>query len=139
MTVKDNGFEDRPVLLVVDNSATNLRLLSDIFSKQGYEVRCVTSGKLALDSIETDEPDLILLDINMPEMDGFEVASRIKAVHSASIPIIFLSAYRDTDSKVKAFENGGVDYVTKPFEYQELTSRVKMHLQFKKITERAGI
>ena len=116
-------------ILVVDDKPNNLRLLNIMLGKNGYKVREATSGQIALQEVHTHPPDLILLDILMPEMNGYEVCRQLKASAStAVIPIIFLSALNDTFDKVKAFEAGGVDYITKPFQLQEVLARVKTQL-----------
>jgi len=113
-------------VLVVDDTIENLRLLSNMLSEEGYDVRAVTNGAQALQSVERDPPDVILLDIIMPEMDGYEVCRRLKARdRSKDVPVIFLTALTDTADKVRAFDAGGVDYVTKPFQLEEVLARVK--------------
>jgi len=113
-------------VLVVDDTIENLRLLSNMLSEEGYEVRAVTNGPQALEAVERDPPDVILLDISMPEMDGYEVCRRLKARdRSKDVPVIFLTALTDTADKVRAFDAGGVDYVTKPFQLDEVLARVK--------------
>lgn len=112
-------------LLVVDDKADNLRLLSAILTEEGYTVRKAISGKIALNTIRTVPPDLILLDINMPEMNGYEVCQNLKAdPKTQDIPIIFVSALDDVLDKVKAFKIGGLDYITKPFQKEEVIARV---------------
>jgi signal transduction histidine kinase len=116
-------------VLVVDDTADNLRLLSDLLGGHGYEVRTVTNGREALEAVEHDLPDLILLDITMPDMNGFEVCRRLRAgERSKDVPVIFLTALADTADKVRAFDTGGVDYVTKPFQFEEILARVKTHV-----------
>ena len=116
-------------ILIVDDVPDNLRLLSATLTQQGYQVRCAKSGAIALMGAYNDLPDLILLDINMPEMNGYEVCQKFKAdTKTADIPIIFLSAQDNIDDKVKAFEIGGVDFISKPFRIQEVLVRVKNHL-----------
>ena len=113
-------------VLVVDDTIANLRLLSNMLSEEGYDVRAVTNGPQALQAVERDPPDVILLDITMPEMDGYEVCRRLKARdRSKDVPVIFLTALTDTADKVRAFDAGGVDYVTKPFQLEEVLARVK--------------
>jgi two-component system, sensor histidine kinase and response regulator len=120
-------------VLVVDDTIANLRLLSDLLGNQGYEVRAVTNGRQALQAVEQDPPDLILLDIAMPEMDGYEVCRRLRAKdRSKDVPVIFLTASTDTADKVLAFDTGGVDYVTKPFQFEEVLARVKTHLALRR-------
>lgn len=116
-------------ILVVDDTPDSLRLLVSILSEQGYKVRAAPSGKLALSAAQVLPPDLILLDINMPEMDGYEVCRQFKASpQTAQIPVIFLSAWSDVFDKVKAFSVGGVDYITKPFQIEETIARIQTHL-----------
>lgn len=122
-----------PDILVVDDTLANLRLLTDILRDAGYKLRLARSGKLALQAARAIPPDLILLDINMPEMDGYEVCRRLKAeMDLKEIPIIFLSGLQDTVDKVKAFQAGGVDYITKPFEPEEVLARVNTHLELRR-------
>jgi putative two-component system response regulator len=116
--------------MLVDDVPDNLTLLTGMLKEKGHRVRPVPSGKLALKAIEIEPPDLILLDITMPEMDGFEVCRRLKQdVRFRDIPIIFISALTETLDKVKAFGIGGVDYVTKPFQFEEVEARVETHLK----------
>jgi len=116
-------------ILVIDDNPDNLRLLVGILTEQGYKVRAARSGKLALSAAQGLPPDLILLDINMPELDGYEVCKQLKADQRTSdIPVIFLSAFNDVFDKVKAFAVGGVDYITKPFQVEEVMVRIKTHL-----------
>ena len=116
-------------LLVVDDTPANLQLLTGLLCDQGYVVRGALNGKLALEAVAQQPPDLILLDIRMPEMDGFEVCAELKRrPESRKIPIIFISALTDIGDKVRAFESGGVDYVTKPFQDSEVLVRVRTHL-----------
>jgi putative two-component system response regulator len=117
-------------ILVVDDVPANLTLLAGMLKEKGHRVRPVPSGKLALRAVEHEPPDLILLDITMPEMDGFEVCRRLKQdTRFQDIPIIFISALTETLDKVKAFGSGGVDYVTKPFQFDEVEARVETHLK----------
>jgi two-component system, sensor histidine kinase and response regulator len=116
-------------IMIVDDTPANLKLLEDMLLQEGYEVRSFPLGRLALAAANKNPPDLILLDVNMPEMNGYEVCEHLKANGSLSdIPIIFLSALNETQDKVKAFRAGGVDYVSKPFQFEEVHSRVKTHL-----------
>ena len=118
-------------ILIVDDVPANLRLLSNILTEQGYKVRSVINGQMALMATKAAPPDLILLDINMPEMNGYEVCEQLKAdpdVRMRDIPVIFISALDEVDDKVKAFTVGGVDYVTKPFQLEEVLARVETHL-----------
>jgi len=116
-------------ILVVDDTPANLRLLTTILTSRGYQVRPVLKGQLALTAAQSSPPDLILLDISMPEMDGYEVCNRLKAAEKTrAIPIIFISAIDDMQNKLKAFKAGGVDYITKPFQVEEVLARVETHL-----------
>ncbi len=116
-------------ILIIDDQLDNLRLLSALLTQQGYEVRTVTTGSAALMGVQAQPPDLILLDINMPEMNGYEVCQRLKAnAQTSEIPVIFISAFNEVFDKVKAFSVGGVDYVTKPFQAEEVFARVETQL-----------
>jgi diguanylate cyclase (GGDEF)-like protein len=113
-------------LLIVDDYLDNVRSLSLLLRDSGYSVRKATSGEMALETIQIAKPDLVLLDVRMPEMDGYEVCEQLKAnPETCDIPIIFLSASNDTDDKVQAFAVGGADYVTKPFQAEEVLARVR--------------
>lgn len=119
-------------ILIVDDTLENLRLLSNMLSIQGYSVRKATGGEMAVKSAESLPPDLILLDILMPDLNGYEVCIQLKRnPQTASIPILFLSALDDPLDKVKAFEVGGVDYLTKPFQLEEVLARVHNQLLLK--------
>ncbi len=117
-------------ILVVDDIPANLYLLTGMLKELGYRVRTVSNGKFALLTAKYEPPDLILLDVMMPEMNGYEVCERLKADEQlADIPVIFLSSLNDTMDKVRAFQVGGVDYVTKPFQLKEIQARVATHLE----------
>lgn len=117
-------------IVVVDDTPDNLRLLGNILRNEGYKVRLIPNGELALSGIELLLPDLILLDVMMPDMNGYQVCQRLKAnKHSQDVPVIFISAIDDVSDKVRAFEAGGVDYITKPFQVQEVLARVETHLK----------
>jgi len=121
-------------ILIVDDTPANLRLLSGMLEEHGYGVRPVPNGPLALRAAASQTPDLILLDINMPEMDGYEVCEKLKndpVLQRA--PVIFISALDDTVDKVKAFGVGGVDYITKPFQIEEVLARVSTHLTIRRL------
>jgi diguanylate cyclase (GGDEF)-like protein/PAS domain S-box-containing protein len=121
--------QSRGTILIVDDLPDNLRLLSATLGEHGYKVRCAKTATLALSAARNSPPDLILLDINMPEMSGYELCQRLKADEiTRDIPTIFLSALDDIIDKVKAFNVGGVDYITKPFQVEEVLVRVKNHL-----------
>jgi len=116
-------------ILVIDDTPANLKLLRNLLSEKGYQVRPMPSGTLALEGIHLNYPDLILLDINMPEMNGYDVCQVLKAdERTRDIPVIFISAIDDIFDKIKAFEVGGVDYITKPFQVEEVLARVRTHL-----------
>ncbi len=117
-------------ILVVDDTLANLKLLTEMLQEQGYIIRPARNGKAALKAAAKDPPDLILLDINMPEMNGYEVCQKIKAdEHLKDIPILFISALEETADKLKAFSVGGLDYISKPFEFKEVNARVETHLK----------
>src|SRR3954469_16682087 len=117
-------------ILVVDDTPANLNVLSSILTQQGYKVRPANSGELALMVTQHAPPDLILLDIQMPGLDGFEVCKRLKEHdQTRDIPIIFISALDDVLDKVEAFEVGGADYITKPFQILEVLARVEHQLR----------
>lgn len=124
------------LISIVDDVSANLDVLSGTLSAAGYDIAVATSGKQVLKQLKRITPDIILLDIKMPEMDGFEVCSQLKgnpATHS--IPIIFMTALSDIDSKVRGFELGAVDYITKPFQEREVLARIKNQLQLRHLTQ----
>jgi putative two-component system response regulator len=117
-------------ILIVDDTPANLQLLANILKEEGYKVRPAINGSLALRAVTQKKPDLILLDIKMPDMDGYQVCKALKEnPASKDIPVIFISALSDANDKVKAFKMGGVDYLTKPFQLEEVKARVATHLQ----------
>ncbi len=117
-------------ILVVDDTPANLQLLAGMLKGHGYRVRPVNSGELALRAVQAELPNLILLDITMPELDGYEVCRRLKANPAfAEIPVLFISALSGPEDKTLAFQVGGVDYVSKPFQFDEVLARVKTHLE----------
>jgi two-component system, NtrC family, sensor kinase len=121
---------NRANILVVDDTPENLRLLAGILSEKGYQVRPVPNGKLALSAAQKMPPDLVLLDIMMPEMDGYQVCQQLKDFEATKdIPVIFISAINDVMDKVKAFAVGGVDFITKPFQVEEVLARIETHLK----------
>ena len=121
-------------ILIVDDMAANLQVLSGMLEDRGYVTRPVTSGKMALQAAQNDPPDLILLDITMPGMDGYEVCARLKADEKLKdIPVIFISALHETLDKVKGFGVGAADYVTKPFQFEEVLARVETHLNLRRL------
>jgi PAS domain S-box-containing protein len=120
---------DKGNIFVVDDQLINLKTLTYMLDKHGYRVRPAINGELAIKSAQKSPPDLILLDIMMPDTEGFEVCRQLKAdERTRDIPIIFISALSETHYKVKAFETGGVDYITKPFEVREVLARVETHM-----------
>ena len=130
----DNNARQPSSILVVDDTPANLQLLAGMLKDRGYKVRPVPSGKLALLAARHHPPDLILLDINMPEMNGYQVCEQLKADETLKgIPIIFISALTELLDKVKAFATGGVDYITKPFQMEELYARVETHLKLRRL------
>jgi len=123
------AMTDRGNVMVVDDQPANLKLMEDMLRQAGYRVRSFPRGRMALNAAAQHAPDLILLDINMPEMDGFEVCRHLKEDKKLSaIPVIFLSALNETEDKVRAFHAGGVDYITKPFQFEEVQARVETHM-----------
>jgi diguanylate cyclase (GGDEF)-like protein len=125
-----------PNILVVDDTHDNLRLLANILNEQGYQVRPVPQGSRAIAAAQSKPPDLVLLDIMMPGMDGYAVCEALKAdERTRDIPIIFISALNETFDKVKAFSLGGVDYITKPFQSEEVLARVKTHITIRKLQQ----
>jgi two-component system, sensor histidine kinase and response regulator len=117
-------------IMAVDDQPANLKLLEHLLSQQGHLVHSFPRGRLALEAAARNPPDLVLLDIDMPEMSGFKVCELLKSDEKlAAIPVIFLSALHDASDKVRAFQCGGVDYVTKPFQVDEVQARVQTHLK----------
>ena len=124
---------EKPLILIVDDIAQNLQLLGATLNKKGYEIAIAKNGKQALSTIDKIPPDLVLLDIMMPEMDGYEVCKVIKSNPKTDhIPIIFLTGKTETDDVIKAFEVGASDYVTKPFHPAEILARVQTQLDLKR-------
>jgi PleD family two-component response regulator len=127
-------------LLLVDDTPNNLRLLSAMLTEQGYEVRRVVNGQMALKTAQANPPDLILLDIKMPDMNGYEVCQRLKVDPvTRDIPVIFISALDEVLDKVKAFAVGGVDYITKPFSEEEVFARVENILTIRKLQQQVKV
>lgn len=121
-------------ILVVDDARENLLLLTKCLELEGYEVRPAPSGPAALKAAAAYPPDLVLLDINMPDMDGYEVCDLLKADETLKdIPVIFVSALDSPSDKVRAFESGGVDYVTKPINFAEVRARVWTHVEIARL------
>lgn len=121
-------------ILAIDDTPENLQLLAQLLAERNYKVRSVTKGTTALRAAQAAPPDLILLDVNMPQMNGYEVCQQLKAdARTRDIPVIFVSALGETLDKVKAFQVGGVDYVTKPFQVEEVLARIETHLQLRSL------
>ncbi len=129
-------FKKKPLILIVDDIEANIQLLATMLSDSGFDIGVAYSGSEALDAVSSYKPDLILLDIMMPEMDGFEVAKVLKNNEfTKSIPIIFLTAKADISDITRGFDIGASDYITKPFQSQELLARVNTHLKLKFLME----
>jgi len=119
-------------ILIVDDETSNLKLLTELLATEGYEVRPANKPRLAIDSALTSPPKLILLDVLMPEMDGYEVCRLLKQnERTRDIPILFVSALQDLEDRVRAFEAGGVDFISKPFQKQEILARVHTHIDLR--------
>ncbi|MEG4942352.1 response regulator [Microcoleus sp. F4-D5] len=130
-------IQAKGTILIVDDNSANLGVLSDALSQEGFEVRVAKSGKMALERVKYALPDLILLDVMMPEIDGFETCRRLQAnPETKQIPIIFMTALSDTANKIEGFQLGAVDYITKPFQQEEVLARVKLHLKLHVLTEK---
>jgi signal transduction histidine kinase len=123
-------------ILIVDDMPNNLAVMSETLTDAGFDVATALDGDRALEQVKYSEPDLILLDIMMPGIDGFETCRRLKAdSRTCNIPVIFMTALADTDSKIKGFKLGAVDYITKPFQEQEVLARVKTHLYLRSLSK----
>lgn len=128
--MNENNIE----ILIVDDTPANLQLLASILKEEGYKVRPASSGKMALEATAKRLPDLILLDIKMPEMDGYQVCSQLKSdPFTRNIPVLFISALTDVNDKLRAFSVGGLDYINKPFQFEEVKARVSTHLQLRSL------
>ena len=142
MGKKDN--REAVLVLIVDDNTQNIQVLAKIIEEEGYDLAVAMNGEEALEFLDRESPDMILLDVMMPGMDGFEVCKRIKRQENlADIPVIFLTARGETDDIVKGFDAGGVDYVVKPFNNRELLARVRTHVALlrarREISELRGI
>ena len=127
-------MEDIGTILIVDDNPNNLEVLMGLLGHAGYKVRPALSGEIALRAVKANLPDLILLDVRMPGLDGYETCKRLKAeARSRDIPVIFISAMQDTEDKLAGFDAGGVDYVAKPFQAEEVLARVRAHIQLHRI------
>jgi len=127
-------MEDKGTILAVDDTPASLKLLSDILRSADYKVRSAISGELALQSATSNPPELVLLDIRMPGMDGYETCRLLKAqAETRDIPVIFVSAASETEEKVQGFELGAVDFISKPYQREELLARVRTHLELNRL------
>ena len=132
--MKESRDLDAPDILIIDNTLDNLKVLSRVLMAQGYHVRQALNGKTALQACQISPPNLVLLDILMPEMDGYTVCQKLKYnQHTSNIPVIFISALDGSFDKVRAFDVGGVDYITKPFQVDEVLARVKNQLTIQQL------
>lgn len=130
-----NYSEKKFSVLIADDNQNNLKVLSTMLESLGYKVRVAKSGEQTLQSVESLKPDIILLDIHMPGMDGYEVCKKLKSTDEFSdIPVIFISALSEVFNKIQAFKAGGIDYITKPFELEEVQLRVETHIKLKENT-----
>jgi len=128
-------MKNRPIILIIDDTPENLNVLGNLLEKK-YDIRVATNGFDALEIVKTLTPDLILLDIMMPNMDGYEVCKKLKAnPNTKIIPVIFISALDASDQKIKAFREGAVDYITKPFQTEEVEARIHTHIQLSKLED----
>ncbi|WRH65172.1 MAG: response regulator [Planktothrix sp. GU0601_MAG3] len=124
-------------ILIVDDLPDNLRLLRDTLSEEGYKVRSATTGAMAIRAAQSPSTELILLDIKLPDLDGYEVCRKLKSdERTANIPVIFLSALNETFNKVQGLAAGGVDYISKPFQVEEVLARVETHLTIQRLQKR---
>lgn len=124
-------------ILLVDDTPENIDILKAILSREGYNISVALSGEVAIDIVSRSKPDLILMDVMMPGINGFEACEKIKSNESTKdIPVIFVTAKTEADDIVKAFDVGGVDYITKPYQYKEVLIRVKTHLETQALTKR---
>ncbi|RCJ18703.1 hybrid sensor histidine kinase/response regulator [Nostoc sp. ATCC 43529] len=131
-----SNVSEESLILVVDDTTTNLEIVLEILTNAGFEVATEVNGEKALKQVEARLPDLILLDVMMPKIDGFETCKKLKEnAETCDIPVIFMTANSDTDSKIKGLNIGAVDYITKPFHEEELLARIKTHLQLRNLTK----
>lgn len=129
----ESGDAMKPSILVADDTPANLQLLSDMLKGRGYTIRAALNGRLAMQSMRNDPPDLVLLDVNMPDISGYEVCRRMKADETlCDIPVIFVSAMDESTNKMAGFSVGGVDYITKPFQIEEVAARIRIHLELRR-------
>ncbi len=127
-----NIAKKKPLIFIIDDIMENVKIIGSILLENGYDISMANNGHMALNMIDKISPDLILLDIMMPDINGFEVCKRFKSIEKTkNIPVIFLTARSDSDDIIKGFKLGGVDYITKPFNAEELVVRVKTHIDLK--------
>ena len=135
-----NIIPQKHSILVVDDTHTNLKILFDLLSNQGYRVAIAKNGEAALEKLESYLPELILLDVMMPGIDGFETCKRLKDnPNTQDIPVIFMTALSDSGNKVKGLNAGAVDYITKPINHEEVLARIEIHLQLKNLKTLEGM
>ena len=128
----DSQGRKTPRVLIVDDEAKNLQILGRLLKDSGFDVALAMGAEAALESVRIRTPDLFLLDVMMPGVDGFTLARQLRSLSGVGeVPILFISALSDEESKVQAFEAGGVDYITKPFLSREVVARVSSHLELK--------
>ncbi len=128
--------EDKGTILVVDDTPTNIQVLFDVLSGSGYRVAIAKTGESALKRLQDHLPDLILLDVMMPGIDGFEICQRLKANdHTKDIPVIFMTALSESVDRVKGLKLGAVDYITKPIQHEEVLARIQVHLQLRQLNQ----
>lgn len=133
MNEQDNDFQPMKIL-IVDDTPANIDVLRKFMIESGYDISIAPDGNIALKIINNNKPDLILLDVMMPGIDGFEVCQKLKANDDTkNIPIIFVTAKTETEDIVRGFEVGGIDYIAKPFQREEVLSRIKTHLQIQQL------
>lgn len=135
--IRSDTFSEQDTILVVDDNPTNIKVLCDFLSACHYRIAIAQSGQSALTKVDLISPDLILLDVMMPDLDGFETCQRLKAnPKTRDIPVLFMTALSDTVNKVKGLSLGAVDYITKPIEQAETLARIKVHLSLRKAQTR---
>jgi CheY-like chemotaxis protein len=132
--IEQPSFSGHPGnIMIVDDNPANLKLLDEMLRERAYEVRSFPRGRLALAAAEQEPPELILLDVTMPEMNGYEVCERLKSNAALSgIPVIFISALHATEDKIRGFQSGGIDYISKPFQFEAVHARVETHLKLRR-------
>lgn len=130
----------KPLILIIDDNQENLKVIGNMLKEHNYSIAVATGGEEAFELLWKNLPDLMLLDIMMPGMDGYEVCKKLKTEkRTKDIPVIFLSAKGETDDIVKGFEAGGVDYVSKPFNSRELLARIKTHIELKRARDEINL